>query len=136
MHVDDDKILGGQCQGLVRGPLKPRDTKHPRRGALQPGGRDRLLADPGQLHELKNGVCDEATSSLDSAQKVGILFPSMHVETPIRCSVPSRRFAKTPSERSLLPHVQWINKLLLCHALEALFWVDTRNMLDYGPNRL
>ena len=41
-------------------------------------------------------------------------------------------FIKTPAEKSLLTHVQFIRELLDHGVLRALLWIDTRDMYSDG----
>jgi hypothetical protein len=41
-------------------------------------------------------------------------------------------FLKIPAERSLLSHVQYLRELLDTKVLEALVWIDTRDMCADG----
>lgn len=41
-------------------------------------------------------------------------------------------FVKIPAEKSLLAHVQYLRELLDNGVLEALWWLDTRDMLADG----
>ena len=41
-------------------------------------------------------------------------------------------FVKTPAEKSLLCHVQFIRELLNHGSLKALGWLDTRDMISDG----
>ena len=41
-------------------------------------------------------------------------------------------FIKTPAEKSLLCHVQFLRELLDDHVLAAIAWLDTRDMVSDG----
>ena len=41
-------------------------------------------------------------------------------------------FIKTPTEKSLLSHIQYLRELLDRKVLRAMSWIDTRDMLSDG----
>ena len=44
-------------------------------------------------------------------------------------------FVKIPAEKSLLSHVQYLRELLDTKVLEALIWIDTRDMIADGMTK-
>ena len=44
-------------------------------------------------------------------------------------------FIKPPAEKGLLAHVQYLRELLDCHLLDALLWLDTRDMTADGMTK-
>ena len=84
------------------------------------------------VHELTAGVqsCVQSKTLRESGGwnvKLALYVDAMSVFAAITAT-----FLKIPAERSLLSHVQYLRELLDTKVLEALIWIDTRDMCADG----
>ena len=83
------------------------------------------------LYEIAHGV--QTTETLRLIREGGLASPLALVVVVDAESVYSAITAqqvKTPAERSLLIHLQWVRELLDTHVLHTLAWCDTRDMVS------
>ena len=57
---------------------------------------------------------------------------SLYVDAKSVFAVVTATFAKTPAEKSLLCHVQYLRELLDKDVLQQIVWIDTRDMYADG----
>ena len=79
-----------------------------------PSARDLLKLREGDHAPLPLQVCTDGMSLLTALENV---------------------VAKIPTEASTLHHVQWLQELTRTRALDAAFWIDTRDMIADGMTK-
>ena len=84
------------------------------------------------MHELTAGVqsCIQSKTLREAGGwnvKLALYVDAMSVFAAVTAT-----FLKIPAERSLLSHVQYLRELLDTKVLEALVWIDTRDMCADG----
>ncbi len=57
---------------------------------------------------------------------------SLYVDAMSVYAAVTATFVKIPAEKSLLSHIQYLRELLDTRVLEALVWIDTRDMVADG----
>ena len=84
------------------------------------------------LHQIATGVCDVSVARNLREQggwtcKMALAIDAMSVYAAVTAQT-----VKTPAEKSLLSHVQYLRELLDRGVLHCLTWIDTRDMLADG----
>ena len=84
------------------------------------------------LHELKSG-----TSSMADMRKMreegGYSVPMcLSIDAQSVYAAITALFIKAPAEKGLLSHIQYIRELLDIGVIDALMWIDTRDMHSDG----
>ena len=84
------------------------------------------------MHELSVGVQSCAQSKLLREAGGWNVRLSLYVDAMSVYAAVTATFLKIPAEKSLLSHVQYLRELLDTKVLEALIWIDTRDMCADG----
>jgi len=84
------------------------------------------------LHEIRKGV--QSSSDCRKLRELGgwDVKLALYVDAMSVFAAVTATFLKIPAEKSLLSHVQYIRELLDTHVLDALLWLDTRDMIADG----
>ena len=84
------------------------------------------------MHELASGPIT-ATEARELRLKGGYKIPQiLYVDAMSVFAAVTAVFIKTPAEKSLLCHAQFLRELLDHGVLAAIVWLDTRDMLSDG----
>jgi len=84
------------------------------------------------LHEIESGPVTKAQAR-QLRDEGGYSMPMvLQVDALSVFAAITATFVKTPAEKGLLSHVQFVRELLDTKVLTALMWVDTRDMLSDG----
>ena len=62
----------------------------------------------------------------------GFIPMSLYLDAKSVYAAVTATFIKTPAEKSLLTHVQYVRECLDLHVLAYLLWIDTRDMTADG----
>ena len=81
---------------------------------IAPSARDLVKLREGDYAPLPLQVCTDGMSLLTALENI---------------------VAKIPTEASTLHHVQWLQELTRTRVLDAVFWVDTRDMIADGMTK-
>ena len=84
------------------------------------------------LHEFSAGVQSAAGAKTLCETGGWTVNLSLYVDAMSVYAAVTATFIKIPVEKSLLSHIQYIRELLDTKALEALVWLDTRDMVADG----
>ena len=85
-----------------------------------------------QMHEMLVGPTS-ASNARERRLSGGFIVPLvLYVDAMSVYAAITATFVKTPAEKSLLCHVQFIRELLNHGTLRALGWLDTRDMISDG----
>ena len=84
------------------------------------------------LHELSCGIqgsheCKTLRETGGWSVKLCLYVDALSVFAAVTAT-----FLKIPAEKSLLSHVQYLRELLDTMVIEALLWIDTRDMIADG----
>ena len=84
------------------------------------------------LHEFSKGV--QSSASCRSLREIGgwDVKLGLYVDAMSVYAAVTATFLKIPAEKSLLSHVQYLRELLDTKVIEALIWIDTRDMCADG----
>ena len=84
------------------------------------------------LHEFSAGA--QSAAEAKNLRETGgwNVKLSLYVDAMSVYAAVTATFIKTPAEKSLLLHIQYIRELLDTKVLEALVWLDTRDMVADG----
>jgi len=84
------------------------------------------------LHELNCGIrsiaeCRTLRETGGWSVKICLYVDALSVFAAVTAT-----FLKIPAEKSLLSHVQYLRELLDTKVIEAILWIDTRDMIADG----
>ena len=84
------------------------------------------------MHEVQHGPL-QASQARDLLISGGYKIPMvLYVDAMSVFAAVTATFIKTPAEKSLLCHVQYLRELLDRGTLSAIVWLDTRDMISDG----
>ncbi len=83
------------------------------------------------IFEVENGPIS-VTESRQRRLSGGYTPVALYIDAKSVYAATTATFVKTPAEKSLLTHVQYLREMLDTGVIRFLFWVDTRDMLADG----
>ena len=83
------------------------------------------------LHETEKGELS-AGDARQLREQGGFLPVALYVDTILVFAATTATFVRTPAEKSLLCHVQFLRDLLDKRVLTSLIWIDTRDVISDG----
>ena len=92
---------------------------------------DKGLLKSHLLYELEHGPLD-VKEARERRMYGGYIPTALYVDAMSVYAAVTAAFTKTPAEKSLLCHVQYLRELLDKHVLQHLVWIDARDMYADG----
>ena len=83
------------------------------------------------LYEMQHGVMT-ASDARHHALSKGFARTALYLDAKSVYAAVTATFIKTPAEKSLLTHVQFLREILDRGTLSAILWIDTRDMIADG----